>query len=232
MRQSGKWVFPFFFSLSQFLPTAPHVVSHSGGKAICPSITRHTGQGVWSVYRAQRDDVSVFQNLFLLCVIQLSLNRQVCVRESVSEHSEEIKCTFASTGRIKYLSKRSHLIAHQFLSLLLQTVCEREKKDRGGEKRNSSGDVHGIANHSSAETELPRFRERWCHPISTNEKPGEDKCIGKRKKHSEKEDQSGEKKEGTERRRNCIDRKTQREKSRGVSEEQREPNKGSVCAAF
>lgn len=62
-------------------------------------------------------------------------------------------------------------------------ASEQEKKENeggAGEKRNSSGDVHGIANHSSAETELAWFRERWCHPISTNEKSGEDKCIGER----------------------------------------------------
>lgn len=65
-------------------------------------------------------------------------------------------------------------------------LCKREKKEkereRAREKKNSSGNVHGIANHSSAETKLARFRERWCHPISTNERPGEDHCIGERKK--------------------------------------------------
>lgn len=64
---------------------------------------------------------------------------------------------------------------------------------RAGGKRNSSGDVRGIANHSSAETKLARFRERWCHPISTNERPGRRRRIGEGKKPGEEEEWSKKK---------------------------------------
>lgn len=61
---------------------------------------------------------------------------------------------------------------------------KRKKRGRAGEKRNSS-DVHGITSHSSAQTELVRFKKRWCHPMDTNEKLGEDK-----RKDGETEEQS------------------------------------------
>lgn len=51
------------------------------------------------------------------------------------------------------------------VSQLYYSGCVREK-----EKSNSSSNVHRIANHSSAETKLARFRERWCHPLTTNKR--------------------------------------------------------------
>lgn len=50
--------------------------------------------------------------------------------------------------------------------------CKTESKRDGEKKRNSGGSAHGIANHSSAEAKPARFRERQCHPISTNERLG------------------------------------------------------------
>lgn len=43
-------VFPFFFSFCS--PFGQPFRS----KVICLSITKHTGQGVWSVYQSQRDE--------------------------------------------------------------------------------------------------------------------------------------------------------------------------------
>lgn len=50
-------------------------------------------------------------------------------------------------------------------------VKKRERDSEGAsEKTNSIVIVRGRANDWSAETRPARFRERWCHPVSTYEK--------------------------------------------------------------
>lgn len=76
-------------------------------------------------------------------------------------------CGEKSTFGKRELNTSVGAVIELLVGFTTQTVWEKRKRAR--EKRNSSSDVHGIANHSSAETKLVRFRERWYHPISTTE---------------------------------------------------------------
>lgn len=107
------------------------------------------------------------------------------------------KCTSAACAVLKELNTSVRGVIELHINFG-DSCCKQHVSRRGGkteivgkaaEKRNS-GDVRGITSHSSAETELARFRKRWCHPIYTNKKAGCRQMCGRKEKQREKEKQS------------------------------------------
>lgn len=176
-RAEAKRNVSFFFFLSRFPLPAPSVVSHSGARLSVYKSTSKQVRECGQFTKLRGMNVRASKHVSFWFYAGYRWERDVCLRERVWEINALLQVLRELNSSVRGVIELHINFSH---CCCKQHVSEKRERERAGEKRNS-GDVHGITNHSSAETELARFRKRWCHPIYPNEKLGENKCIGERK---------------------------------------------------